>query len=51
MKYLRASDANLLTKIEQEPKLLRLPLVRGGKIFSVGLDESAWATMLAQPII
>src|SRR5947209_19155715 len=28
LKYLRVSDTELLQKIEREPKLLRLPLVR-----------------------
>jgi arsenate reductase (glutaredoxin) len=46
LKYIRTSDAEMLGKIEREPKLLRLPLVRGGKILSVGHDEAAWKTML-----
>jgi arsenate reductase-like glutaredoxin family protein len=46
LKYLRASDAELLRKIEDEPKLLRLPLVRAATRLSVGLDEDAWKAML-----
>lgn len=45
LKYLRVSDAELLEKIERDPKLLRLPLVRGGKHLSVGQDEAAWKLM------
>ncbi len=30
LKYLKTSDAELLAKIERQPKLLRLPLVRAG---------------------
>ena len=46
LKYIRTSDAEMLAKIERDPKLLRLPLVRGGKTLSVGHDEAAWKTML-----
>lgn len=49
LKYLKVSDAELLTKIEREPKLLRLPLVRGGKLISIGKDESAWKAMVEAP--
>jgi arsenate reductase-like glutaredoxin family protein len=37
----------MLEKIEREPKLLRLPLVRSGKLLSVGQDEAAWKAILA----
>ncbi len=46
LKYMKLSDAELLAKIEREPKLLRLPLVRGGKRLSVGQDEESWKAML-----
>jgi arsenate reductase (glutaredoxin) len=46
LKYLKVTDAELLTKIEREPKLLRLPLVRGGKVLSVVQDEAAWKSMI-----
>jgi len=46
IKYLRLSDSELLTKIERDPKLLHLPLVRGAKVLSIGHDEAAWKTML-----
>jgi arsenate reductase-like glutaredoxin family protein len=47
LKYLKVSDLELLGKIEKEPKLLKLPLVRGGNKISVGQDEAAWKAMLA----
>src|SRR5437016_4863403 len=49
MKYLRMSDADLLARIEREPKLLRLPLVRAGNRLSIGRDEEAWKAMIASP--
>jgi arsenate reductase-like glutaredoxin family protein len=42
---MRLSDAELIARIEKEPKLLRLPLVRAGKLLSVGQDEAAWREM------
>lgn len=45
LKYLRVSETELRERIEKEPKLLRLPLVRGAKILAVGLDEPAWKEM------
>ncbi|HCC59175.1 MAG TPA: arsenate reductase [Solibacterales bacterium] len=46
LKYLKVSDAELLQRIEREPKLLRLPLVRAGNALSIGQDEAAWKSML-----
>ena len=46
LKYLRMSDPELLARIEREPKLLRLPLVRAGKHLSIGHNEDAWKSML-----
>ena len=46
LKYLKMTDAELLGKIEREPGLLRLPLVRADKVISVGRDEDAWNGML-----
>jgi arsenate reductase-like glutaredoxin family protein len=51
MKYLKLSDAELLTKIERDPLLLRLPLVRSStNKLSVAQDEAAWKAMLAEPV-
>jgi arsenate reductase len=47
LKYLKLSDSELLGRIERDPKLLRLPLVRAGKLLSVGHDEDSWKSMLA----
>jgi arsenate reductase-like glutaredoxin family protein len=46
LKYLKLSDAELLTRIERDPQLLRLPLIRCGKLLSAGQDEEAWKAML-----
>ncbi len=48
LKYLKVSDSELLARIEKEPRLLRLPLVRAGKLLSVGQDESGWKAMLGR---
>jgi arsenate reductase len=45
LKYLKQSDAELLKKIEREPKLLRLPLIRSGNVVSIGKNEAAWKQM------
>lgn len=45
--YLRVSDETLMQRIEKEPKLLRLPLVRGSNKLAVGQDEDGWKAMLA----
>ncbi len=46
LKYLKVSDTELLLKIERDPKLLRLPLVRAGTRLSIGQNEAAWKEML-----
>ena len=48
LKYLKVSDAELFTRVEKDPRLLRLPLVRAGKVLSVGQDEASWKAMLAE---
>lgn len=50
LKYIRMSDPELLARIEREPKLLRLPLVRAGNRLSVGRDEETWKAMTAEPV-
>jgi len=47
LKYLKLSEAELMQRIEREPSLLRLPLVRGSKLVSIGNDEESWKAMLA----
>jgi arsenate reductase-like glutaredoxin family protein len=45
-KYMKMTDAEWLAKIERNPGLLRLPLVRSGNKFSTGQDEESWKSML-----
>ena len=47
LQYLKSTDSALLERIEREPKLLNLPLVRCGSKLSIGKDEGAWKAMLA----
>jgi arsenate reductase len=47
LKYYKLSDAELLGRIEREPNLLKLPLIRSGKQLSIGHDEDSWKAMLA----
>jgi arsenate reductase len=47
LKYLKVSETELLRRIEQDPKLLRLPLVRAGNQLSMGPDEKSWTAMLS----
>lgn len=47
LQYMKLTDADWLGRIEREPKLLRLPLVRSGNKLGVGHDEAAWRAMLA----
>jgi arsenate reductase (glutaredoxin) len=35
----------LLLKVEGDPKLLRLPLVRAANRVSIGKDEASWKAM------
>jgi arsenate reductase len=46
LKYLKLSESELMGRIEREPALLRLPLVRGSKTVSIGHDEEGWKAML-----
>lgn len=46
LKYLKVPDSEMLGRVERDPKLLRLPLIRGGNILSVGKDEDSWKAML-----
>jgi arsenate reductase len=49
LKYLKLSESELLKKIEQDPGLLRLPLIRAANRLSAGHDEESWRSMLASP--
>ena len=48
LRYMKMSDSELLAKIERDPALLRLPLVRSGNRLSIGSDQDAWKTMVQQ---
>jgi arsenate reductase-like glutaredoxin family protein len=49
LKYLKLSDHELLGRIERDPQLLRLPLVRAANRLSIGHDEQSWKAMLTVP--
>jgi arsenate reductase len=44
--YLRMSDAEIADRIAADQRLLRLPLVRTGKLLGVGTDVDAWKQMV-----
>jgi arsenate reductase-like glutaredoxin family protein len=46
LKYMKLSDADILARIERDPHLLRLPLVRATNKLAVGHAEAAWKAML-----
>ena len=48
LKYMRMSDADMLRRIEKDPKLLRLPLVRAGNKLSIGQNEETRTAMLTK---
>lgn len=47
LKYMKMSDPELMAKIEREPGLLRLPLIRCANRLSIGLDPETWKAMAA----
>lgn len=46
--HMVVSDADLLRRIEENPALLRLPLVRAGNRISIGGDSESWKEMAAE---
>jgi arsenate reductase-like glutaredoxin family protein len=44
LSYLRMEDSDLFERLLRDPRLLKLPLVRFGNLFSAGVDEAAWKT-------
>ncbi len=46
LKYLKLTEAELLARIERDPTLLKLPLVRAAGKLSIGQDETSWKTMI-----
>jgi arsenate reductase-like glutaredoxin family protein len=49
LKYLKLTDAELLERVQRDPALLRLPLVRSGNRISMGQDMDAWKSMVSPP--
>ena len=44
--YLRTTEEGVIARIMDTPELLKLPLVRAGKVLTVGEDPAGWAQML-----
>jgi arsenate reductase-like glutaredoxin family protein len=44
--YLTMGDDEVLERLHDDPRLLRLPLVRAGDRFSVGVAEAVWKSWL-----
>lgn len=42
LRHARLTDEQWLARLEEEPFLLRMPLVRCGNRLTIGLDEGAW---------
>ena len=42
LRHARMSDESWLTKLADEPLLLKVPLVRNGNQLTIGLNEAAW---------
>jgi arsenate reductase (glutaredoxin) len=46
LEFMKLSEEGWLAKVQDEPRLLRLPLVRVGKNLAVGKDEAAWKQII-----
>jgi arsenate reductase len=42
LRHARMSDDSWLSKLADEPMLLKMPLVRSGNQLTIGLNEEAW---------
>ena len=47
--YLRMDDSEILERLADDPRLLRLPLVRRGDEVTVGIDEDRWREWQRRP--
>lgn len=47
LRYTQLSEERWLTRLSEEPMLLRMPLVRYGNQLVIGADETAWKSWLA----
>ena len=45
--FLRTTEEGIIAKVIETPELLKLPLVRGGKVLTVGEDMDGWKEMVA----
>jgi arsenate reductase (glutaredoxin) len=45
--WIRMDDPDLLRRLTDDQRLLRLPLVRRGQAMAVGVDEASWRRLLA----
>jgi arsenate reductase (glutaredoxin) len=46
--YLRISEERLIERVIEHPEVLKLPLVRAGRLLSIGEDAAGWAALLEQ---
>jgi arsenate reductase len=46
--YMSMDDSELAVRMLADQRLLRLPLVRAGNLFSTGRDEAAWKVMVGR---
>lgn len=44
--YMRTTEDSVIAKVIETPELLKLPLVRAGKVLTVGEDLAGWKAML-----
>src|SRR6185369_6824970 len=42
LRHARMSDESWLQKLSEEPMLLKMPMVRSGNQFTIGLHEATW---------
>ena len=47
LRHARMSDESWLQKLSEEPMLLKMPMVRSGNQFTIGLHEATWKSWLA----
>ena len=47
LRHARMSDESWLSKLVDEPMLLKMPLVRSGNNLTIGLDEIAWKSWVS----
>ena len=45
--WIRMDDRDILRRLTDDQRLLRLPLVRRGQAMAVGVDEAGWRRVLA----